>query len=155
MEIDKKAVEMGLVIPNPPEPVGVYVPVVRTGNLLFTSGQLPVEKGKLIYRGKVGRDLEVKEGYKAARLCVLNCLGVIKKAIGSLDKIEKIIKITGYVHSEDSFYEQAKVINGASELLEELLAEKGKHVRVAVGVNSLPLGAAVEISMILEVNYIQ
>ncbi len=152
MQVEEKIIEMGLTIPEPPEPVGAYVPVVRTGKLIFISGQLPLKEGKLIYRGKVGRDLEVEEGYQAARLCVLNCLGVIKKAIGSLENIKRIIKVTGYVHSEDSFYEQPKVINGASDLLGELLAEKGKHARAAVGVNSLPLGAAVEITMIVEIN---
>ncbi len=151
MSIEQKALDLGLTIPNPPQPVGTYVPATRVGNMVFTSGQLPTADDKLAFRGKVGRDLTVDEGYKAAEICILNCLGVIKKEIGSLDKVKKIVKVTGFVHSDEDFYEQPKVINGASDLLSKLFDEKGKHARAAVGVNSLPLGAAVEIEIIVEI----
>ena len=150
MSVEAKITELGVDIPLPPQPVGAYVPCLISGNLAITSGQLPMVEGALLYRGKLGRDFSVDEGYKAARICALNCLGVLKSTLGSLDKIKRIIKVTGFVHSENDFYDQPKVINGASELLGELFGDKGKHARSAVGVNSLPLGAAVEIEMMVE-----
>lgn len=151
MSVEAKIKEAGITIPVPPKPVGAYVPCVQTGSYIYTSGQLPVMDGKLAYRGKVGRDLTLEEAYQAARICALNCLGVVKEALGSLDKVKRIVKVTGFVHSEGNFYDQPKVINGASELLGELFGEPGRHARSAIGVNALPLGAAVEIEMVVEV----
>lgn len=151
MSVEAKIREAGITIPVPPTPVGAYVPWVQTGTYIYTSGQLPLVEGKLAYRGKVGRDITLEEGNQAARICALNCLGVVREALGSLDRVTRIVKVTGFVHSESSFYDQPKVINGASELLVELFGEPGRHARSAIGVNALPLGAAVEVEMVVEI----
>jgi len=142
---------MGLELPEPSTPVAAYVPTVRTGNLVFVSGQVPREKGELKYRGHVGADVSVEEGRAAARLCALSALAAIKKEIGDLNLLRRIVKVTGYISSGSGFTEQPKVLDGASLFLVELLGDKGKHARAAVGVNELPLGVSVEIDMIVEV----
>jgi len=142
---------MGLELPEPSAPVAAYVPTVRTGNLVFVSGQVPREKGELKYRGHVGADVSVEEGRAAARLCALSALAAIKREIGSLNSLRRIVKVTGYISSGAGFTEQPKVLDGASLFLVELLGDKGKHARAAVGVNELPLGVSVEIDMIVEV----
>ena len=149
--IEKRLKELNYKLPEPPKPVASYIPVIKSGNLVFTAGQIALEENKLKYEGKVGQDLTLEQGYEAAKLCVLNCLSVIKDEIGDLNRIKKIVKVTGYVSSSDNFNEQPKVLNGASELLGEIFYDKGKHVRSAVGVNELPLNSAVEIEMIVEV----
>ncbi len=143
--------EKGLEIPEAPKPLAAYIPVTKVGNLIFTAGQIPLKNGKLIYEGKVGKDLSVETAQKAAELCLLNGLSVIKSVTGSLKNIKKIVKATVFVNSAEGFTDQAKVANGASELLVELFGEKGKHVRSAVGVNELPINSAVEIELIVEV----
>ena len=150
MSYEEKVRQMGLQIPTPPKPVGAYVPWVQTGKNIYTSGQLPVAEGKLAYRGKLGQGMTVEEGYEAARLCMLNCLGVLKEALGSLDRVARVVKVTGFVNSDASFTDQPKVVNGASELLGQIFGDRGLHARSAVGVSSLPLGAAVEIEMVVE-----
>ncbi len=152
MSIIEKAQEMKITIPTPPKPVGAYVPCVKSGIHIITSGQIPVVDGQLLYKGKLGKDFSVEEGYQAARICILNCLGVVQEALGSLDKVKRIVKVTGFVHSDSEFYDQPKVINGASELLVALFGEVGRHARSAIGVNALPLGAAVEIEMMVEID---
>ena len=149
--IEKKAHALGLTIPEAPKPVAAYVPGVKSGDLIYTSGQLPVVAGELKYKGKVGADVLEEAGYEAARICALNCLGVIKSIAGDLEMIEQVVKVTGYVNSAPGFTMQPKVINGASDTLQALLGERGKHARSAVGVNELPLNAACEVEMIVRI----
>ena len=152
MNITKKLEELGIEIPNAPDPVGAYVAFKQVDNLLFVSGQLPISKDGKIIKGKIGKDLTLSDGQRASKLCVLNILAQLKKALnGDLNKLKNCIKITGYVNSSDNFIDQPKVINPASETLSSLFSEKGKHSRAAVSVNSLPLGAAVEIDAIFEI----
>ncbi|NLC37886.1 MAG: RidA family protein, partial [Clostridia bacterium] len=132
-------------------PVAVYAPGVQVGNFIYTSGQIPLVNGELKFKGKVGKELTMEEGYEAAKICALNCLGVAKSLLGSLDKIERIVKVTGFVNSAPGFTSQPKVIDGASELLGEIFGEKGRHARSAVGVAELPVDAAVEVEMIIQV----
>lgn len=151
MKIEARLEELGIVLPAVPKPVAAYIPAVRTGNLVFTSGQIPVSNGEMKYKGRVGQEVSVEEAYEAARTCVINCLSVIKSEIGDLDKIKKIIKVTGFVNTIGESGDQPKVINGASELLLEVFGEKGKHARAAVGCSGLPLNVPVEVEMIVEV----
>lgn len=148
---EEKLRQLGLVIPQAPRPVAVYQPGVLDGDLLYVSGQLPTSDGDVKYTGRLGRELSVEEGHEAARLCALNCLAVVKSLVGSLDRVERIVKLTGYVNSAEDFYQQPQVINGASEMLGEIFGEAGRHARAAVGVSSLPLNAAVEIDMTVKV----
>ncbi|HHU32976.1 MAG TPA: RidA family protein [Clostridia bacterium] len=138
-------------IPEAPEPVAAYVPGVLVDGYIYTSGQLPFANGELIYKGKVGAEVSADDGYEAAKICVINCLGVVKSLVGSLDKIERIIKVNGYVNSAQGFSGQPKVINGASELLGKIFGEAGQHARSAVGVSELPADAAVEVELIVKV----
>lgn len=147
--VEEKLKELGLVIPQTPAPLAAYIPAVQTGKFVFTSGQVPILDGKIKFAGKVGRDLNEQEGQQAAELCALNCLSAIKSAAGDLDNIERIIKLVVFVNSDENFTAQPKVANGASELMIEIFGEKGKHARSAVGVNQLPMNAAVEIEMIV------
>ena len=151
MSAEEKIKSLGLTVPPAPQPVAAYVPAVKSGSYIYTSGQLPMVAGELKYIGKLGQELSVEEGYEAAKICALNCLGAVKSIIGSLDEVIKIVKLTGFVNSSEGFAAQPKVINGASDLLGEIFGEKGRHARSAVGVSELPLGAAVEIEMIIEV----
>ncbi|KKM12305.1 endoribonuclease [Clostridiales bacterium PH28_bin88] len=151
MSFEKKMEEMGIEIPEAPKPVAAYVPAVKIGDFVYTSGQIPFVKGDLKYKGKIGKDLDEKEGYEAAKVCALNCLSAIKGIVGSLDKIEKVVKVTGFVNSAPGFNLQPKVVNGASELLGEIFGEAGQHARSAVGVSELPIDAAVEVEMIVKV----
>lgn len=149
--IDNKLKEMGITLPEAGKPIASYVTSVRTGNLLFTAGHIPYNDGKSRLAGKVGRDLTVEEGNMVARNVALNCLATVKASLGDLDKVKRIVKVLGMVNSTDDFKDQPKVMNGASDLLVQIFGEKGKHARSAVGVSSLPMGAPVEIEMILEV----
>jgi enamine deaminase RidA (YjgF/YER057c/UK114 family) len=150
-QVESKLVEMGLELPAPPAPVANYVRAVRTGNLVFVSGHGPSRDGQLVYRGKLGADLDVATGYEAARLVMLNCLSSLKEEIGELDRVTRIVKLLGMVNCAPDFGEQPEVINGASDLLTELFGERGRHARSAVGMAALPRGIAVEIEMIVEV----
>jgi enamine deaminase RidA (YjgF/YER057c/UK114 family) len=146
--IEEKIIELGYKIPEAPKPLAAYIPSLVVNNLVMTAGQLPMLKGELIYKGKLGKDLSEEDGQKAAEVCLLNCLSVVKSVIGNLDKLERILKLTVFVNSSEGFTTQPKVANGASELCVKIFGEEGKHVRSAVGVNELPLDAAVEIEMI-------
>jgi len=148
---EEKLKAMGLAVPAAPPPVAAYVPAVRSGDHIYTSGQLPFVEGALKFKGKLGRELEVAQGYEAARICALNCLGAIKAVTGDLGRIERVIKVTGFVNSACGFEEQPAVLNGASLLLLELFGEAGRHSRSAVGVAELPLGAPVEVEMIVRI----
>lgn len=147
--IEEKLSSLGITLPILPDPVGSYIPVVVSGNLAFVSGQIPVEGSYVKFRGKV---VSIETGQQAARLCAINGLAQLKSSLGSLDKIKRVIKLTGFVNCDPSFANHPKVINGASDLLVQLFGEKGKHARVAVGVSSLPLDSAVEIDLIIELN---
>ncbi|MBS4031946.1 MAG: RidA family protein [Clostridiales bacterium] len=149
MSIEKKLSEIGVELPTAASPVGAYVPAVRSGKHIFTSGQVPLVNGEIKYAGKVGVDVSEEDAYQAAKICVINCLAAIKGLTGSLDGIKQIVKVTGFVNSAPDFTAHAKVVNGASEFLGQLF-ETG-HARAAVGVAALPLNAVVEVEMIVEV----
>lgn len=151
MSINEKLNKMGIQIPQTPKPVAAYVPAVKTGSYIYTSGQIPSVDGKLMYKGKVGKDLSLEEGYEAAKICAINCLSAIKSLIEDLDNIDKVIKVTGFVNSAEGFNLQPKVVNGASDFLGNLFGDKGAHARSAVGVSCLPLDAAVELEMIVKI----
>ena len=152
MSADKRLKENNIVLPEAPAPGGSYVASKIVGKLLYISGQISMNsKGELI-KGKLGKDLNTEDGYKAAERCALSILAQAKKILsGNLDEIKSCIKIVGFVNSTDDFIEQPKVINGASDMLVKILEDKGMHTRAAVSVNSLPLGVAVEIDAIFEI----
>ena len=152
MSTDKRLKENNIILPEAPAPVGSYVASKIVGKLLYISGQISMNsKGELI-KGKLGKDLNTEDGYKAAERCALSILAQAKKILsGDLDKIKSCIKIVGFVNSTEDFIEQPKVINGASDMLFKILEDKGIHTRAAVSVNSLPLGVAVEIDAIFEI----
>ena len=150
--VNENLKKLNIEIPNAPSPVGAYVAYKKTGNLLFISGQLPISTDGKMIKGKIGKDLSLEDGQNASKLCVINILAQVKKALdGDLNKVKNCVKITGFVNSSDDFTDQPKVINPASETLSALFDEKGKHTRAAVSTNSLPLGAAVEIDAIFEI----
>ena len=152
MDIEKKLKELSIELPNAPDPVGAYVAFKKVNNLLFISGQLPISNDGKIIKGQIGKDLTLEDGQKASKLCVINILAQVKKALnGDLNNIKNCVKITGFVNSTDDFKDQPKVINPASETLSAVFGDKGKHARVAISANSLPLGAAVEIDAIFEI----
>ena len=148
--IEEKLESLGILLPTPPKPAGSYIPVVRTGNLVFVSGQIPMKDGLVQFKGQVPTSISVEEAQKAARLCMINVLAQLKAELGTLDKISRIVRVSGFVNSSSEFYEHPKIINIASDLLYEIFGEKGKHTRIAVGVASLPLNSAVEIDLIAE-----
>ena len=153
MSIEEKLKELKIQIPEAPAPVGAYVAFKIIGNLLYISGQLPIGPDGEMIKGKIGKDLSLEDGQKASKYCVINILSQVKKSLnGDLTKVKNCIKITGFVNSTEDFKDQPKVINPASEILSSVFSEKGKHTRAAVSTNSLPLGAAVEIDAIFEVN---
>lgn len=151
MSYEARLAELGLTLPPAPRPVATYVPVVQTGNLLVVSGQVPVENGRVVRPGKVGAEVSVEEGQELARLCVLNGLAQVRQALGSLDRVARVVRVAGYVASASGFTQQPQVINGASDLLVAIFGEAGRHARVAVGVAELPLGCAVEVEFMFEV----
>ena len=147
--IEEKIKLLKITLPNPPTPAGSYIPAIKTGNLLFISGQIPMEKGKVLFTGKVtDNNLEIAQ--KAARMCAINLLAQIKRELGSLEKVKKIVRLSGFVNSDTEFYQHPKVINAASDLFFEIFGDKGKHSRIAVGVACLPLNSMTEIDAIIE-----
>lgn len=151
--IEQRLSQMGHELPRPPEAVGSYVPVVQSGTLAITSGQLPTVGKHLAFTGKLGAELTEEDGRNAARICVLNALAQLKAHLGELDRIRRILRVEGYVQSAPGFHSQAQVLNAASELLGQAFGNHGKHARVAVGVSELPLNAAVELALWVEVDY--
>ena len=144
--------KLNIELPNAPDPVGAYVAFKKIGNFLFISGQLPISKDGEMIKGKIGADLDLEDGQRASKLCVINILAQVKKALGGdLNKVKNCIKITGFVNSTDDFKDQPKVINPASETLSAVFGDSGKHTRAAISTNSLPLDAAVEIDAIFEI----
>ncbi len=152
MNIEKKLKSLGIIIDDPPRPLGSYRPSVVSGNLLFISGQLPIKDGKLLFEGKVGSDVSLEQAIKASRQCAINSLSIIKDATGDLSRVERIVKVTGYVACSKSFYDQASVINGASDLYYEVFGRKGVHARAVTGVPGLPMNSPVEVEIIAELN---
>tara|TARA_B100000029_G_scaffold351245_1_gene343705 strand:- start:2077 stop:2538 length:462 start_codon:yes stop_codon:yes gene_type:complete len=151
MSIEENLKKLNINLPNAPDPVGSYVATKIVGKLLYISGQVSInDKGEFI-KGKIGKELNLEDGYEAAKRCALNIVSQAKKACDNdLDKIKSCIKLTGYVNSTDNFTEQPKIINGASDLISTIFGEYGKHTRAAVSANSLPLGVAVEVDAIFE-----
>jgi len=147
--IEEKLESLGVKLPNPPTPAGSYVPAIKTGNLLFISGQIPMEEGKILFTGKVTDD-NLETAQKSARMCAINLLAQIKRELGSLDKVTKIVRLSGFVNSDAEFYQHPKVINPASDLFFAVFGDKGKHSRIAVGVACLPLNSMTEIDAIVE-----
>ncbi len=150
VRIDAKLAELGLALPQAAAPVAAYVPVVIAGGLAHVSGQLPFINGRLV-TGRLGEDVSLEDGYAAARACGLMILAQLKAALGSLDRVERVVKLGAFINSTGNFTDQPKVANGASELMAALFGEAGKHARSAVGVPVLPLGAAVEVDAIVAV----
>lgn len=147
-EVEQRLLKMGLELPPCPIPIAQYVPAVRVENFVFVSGQTPIVDGKLLYKGKLGRELTTEEGYEAAKCAALRVLSCLQSILGDLDRVERIVKMTGYVNSNEDYYDHPKVVNGASALIRDAFDVKGEHSRVAYGVASLPDGAAVEIDLI-------
>ena len=147
--IEEKLKALGVTLPNPPTPAGSYVPAIKTGNLLFISGQIPMEDGKVIFTGKVTNE-NIETAKKSAKMCAINLLAQMKRELGSLDKVTKIVRISGFINSDPEFYQHPKIINAASDLFFEIFGDKGKHSRIAVGVACLPLNAMTEIDAIVE-----
>lgn len=148
-EIEARLVSLGLTLPPAPNPVANYVPFLLTGDLLFVSGQISKDASGLVIAGTLGGDLAIDRGEAAARLCALNILAQAKSALGSLDRIAQVVRLTGYVNCAPGFSDQPKVINGASDLLVAVLGDKGRHTRAAVGAAGLPANSAVEIDAII------
>lgn len=151
MSAEDRLRSLGLALPASPRPVASYVPAVRVGTLLFLSGILPMKDGKPAWTGKVGRDLTIEQGADAARLAGLNALAVIKSELGSLDAVKRIVRLGGHVASVEGFIQQPAVVNGASDLLIAVFGDAGRHARLALGAYELPLGAAIELELIVEV----
>jgi len=151
MSIEARLAELGIVLPEAAAPVAAYVPVVIAGGLAHVSGQLPFIGGKLV-TGRLGEDVSVEDGAAAARACGLMILAQLKAALGSLDRVQQVVKLGAFVNSAAAFTDQPKVANGASELMVDVFGDAGRHARAAVGVPALPLGAAVEVDAILAVS---
>lgn len=153
MNFEEIIKELKLNLPNAPDPVGSYVATKKSGNQIFISGQISIDENGNLIKGKLGKELKVEDGYEAAKRCGLSIISQLKKACNEdLSKVKSCIKITGYVNSTNDFTDQPKVINGASDLISKIFGDKGAHARAAVSTNSLPLGVAVEIDAIFEIN---
>ena len=151
-QIDKRLAELGITLPVPAKPVANYVGWVRTGNLVYTAGQVPLKDGKIEYQGKLGKEYTVEQGAQTARICAINVVAQLKDAVGGdLDRIKRIVKVVGFVNGVPDFADHPKVVNGASDLLVEIFGDKGRHARSAVGSGSLPVNVAVEVEAVAEV----
>jgi len=149
-KVEQRLSELGLTLPEVATPAGSYLPAMISGNLVFTAGQIPVIEGKLMATGKLGAEITVEYGAEIAQRCALNALAAVKSVIGDLDRVQQVVKIVGFVASVPEFTAQPSVINGASEFLQQVFGDAGKHARSAVGVSVLPLDAPVEIELIVE-----
>ncbi|OGW66902.1 MAG: hypothetical protein A3A88_05150 [Nitrospirae bacterium RIFCSPLOWO2_01_FULL_62_17] len=152
MSFELRLTELGITLPAPPRPVATYIPAVLAGELLFLSGVIPFRDGNLVFEGKLGRELTVEQGAEAAGVALLNALAIIRQELGTLDRVRKIVRMTGHVASADGFVQHPAVINGASDLLVRIFGEAGRHARVALGAAELPLNAPVEIELIVQVH---
>ncbi len=151
MQIEKRLEELGLTLPPASTPIANYVSSVQSGNLLFLSGHSPGEGEGKIFKGRLGENLSIEDGYASAKQVTLSLLSTLKKTLGDLDRVNRVIKLTGFVNSAPGFYNQPKVVNGASDLLVEVFGDKGRHARSAVGIAALPGGIPVEIELIVEI----
>lgn len=151
MSVEQRLKDLGIELPVPAVAVANYVPFVVTGNLVFVSGQLPLENGKPAVLGKLGAEVSIEDGARAARLSALGLLAQLKVAVGDLDRVKRVVRLTAFVNSTPDFTDQPKVVNGASDLMVEVLGDAGRHARVAVGAPALPLNVAVEIDGIFEI----
>ena len=151
VKIEQILKERGYQLPALAEAMGLYVPAVKVNDLVFTAGLLPEIGDDLKFAGKLGKDLTIEQGQRAAELCALNALSIIKEVIGDLDKIKRIVRVVGYINSAPGFTDQPKVLNGASKLLIDIFGERGKHARLALGIAELPINAALEMEMIVQV----
>jgi enamine deaminase RidA (YjgF/YER057c/UK114 family) len=151
-QIEDRIRQLGFNLPQAPAAVGAYIPVIRTGNLVVTSGQLPFVGKTLAFKGKVGAAISVEDGANAARIAALNCLAQIKSCVGSLEAVTRIVRVEGYVNSAPQFHDQPQVMNSASQFMADVFGEIGRHTRIAVGANELPLDAAVEVVVWAEVS---
>jgi enamine deaminase RidA (YjgF/YER057c/UK114 family) len=150
-QIDARLKDLGITLPEPAAPVANYVAAVKTGNLIFVSGQVPVEGGEFKHVGKLGADLAVEEGQAAARLCGINIIAQLKLALGGdLDRVTRVVKLVGFVNSAPDFTQQPQVVNGVSDLMVEVFGDKGRHARAAVSAGSLPVGVSVEVDAVVE-----
>ena len=147
--IEEKIKALEITLPNPPTPAGSYIPAVKTGNLLFISGQIPMEEGKVLFTGKVSDD-NLETAQKSAKMCAINLVAQMKRELGDLDKVTRIVRLSGFVNSDPEFYQHPKVINAASDLFFEIFGDKGKHSRIAMGVACLPLNSMTEIDAVIE-----
>lgn len=150
-KVEERIRELGYELPNAPKPVASYVPITKVGNLLFISGQGATKDGETVMKGHIGAELTIQDGYKAAELCAINAISVLRDEIGDLDKVKKIIKVLGFVNSAPGFDKQPLVINGFSDFIEKIFGENGKHARSAISANELPFGTPVEVEMIVEI----
>ena len=150
-KVESRLAELGLALPEVVPPLAAYVPAVQTGDFVYTSGQLPMVAGKLALTGKVGAEVTAEEAKEQAKICAINALAAVKSVIGDLDRIERVVKVVGFVASAPDFTGQPGVVNGASDLLAQVFGDKGAHARSAVGVAELPLDAPVEVELIVEV----
>ena len=151
MSIDQRLAELGITLPTPAAPVAAYVPAVEAGGLLHISGQISVDENGELIKGRLGEDLDVEKGMEAARRCGIMLIAQMKAALGTLDRVDRIVKLGAFVNSAGSFTDQPKVANGASVLMQDVFGESGRHARSAVGVPVLPLGVAVEIDAVVAV----
>ena len=151
--VDKKLSDLGIVLPTPAAPIANYVGSVRSGSLLFVSGQICLDAGgKLAAKGKLGREVSIEDGQKAARFCAINLIAQVRAAVGDLDKVVRVVRLGGFINSDPAFLDGPKVMNGASDLVVEVFGDKGRHARTTVGVASLPADAAVEVEGVFEVS---
>lgn len=149
---EERLQELGIDIPELQAPLGAYVPSIISGNLLYISGQLPLAKGELVSKGKLGSEISIEEGMEAAKRAAINSIAVMKNELGDLGRVQRIVKVTGYVASAEGFNQQANVMNGASDFFFEVFGASGRHARVAVGVSELPLDAPVEVEVIAQIS---
>jgi len=150
MNPTKRLAELNLTLPPVPKPVASYTPAVRSGRLVYTSGQVPIREGKILYAGKVPKDLSIEDAMKACEMSTMNGLAAIDQLVGGIDRIARVVRVCVYVNSAPGFTEQPKVANGASDLLVKIFGDAGRHARSAVGVTELPLNAAVEVELLVE-----
>jgi len=151
MSVEAKLTKLGIELPPPPPAVAAYEPWMRTGNLVFTSGQLPWRDGEMAYSGRCGEEITEDQGYQAARQCAINAIAQIKAAAGDLDRVKRIVKVDGYVHTAPGFRNHPQMLNGTSELFNAVFGERGRHSRLAIGIDEMPLNAAVQICVTAEI----
>ena len=152
MTAEENLERLGITLPEPPAARGNYVPWIRTGNIIMTSGQLPLESGAMKYAGRVGEDLTTEEGYQASRLAAINAIAQLKHAVADLEKIVTLVRLEGNVFCSEGFQDHPQVLNGASDLFAEVFEQRGKHTRTALGIRDMPLRAAVQLSVFAEVS---